>query len=201
MKKRKKDDIIKLQKHIKIAPKFLVFYNGKSKMEDSHVEYLSAAFENLTGEPDLELKVLILNINEGHNRELMEQCKALKQYAKYVARVREYVEEIGLDAAVSRAVKECIREGILDEFLRQNRAEVEKVSIFEYNKEEEERKLRVAEYEGGWEAGKQAGMEAGMQVAAQMVKEFHLEKEEVIKFLQNNLDIDEKAAKEMLEEE
>ena len=145
------------------APKFLVFYNGTKEMEDSRTEYLSEAFESLTGEPDLELKVTTLNINKGHNRELMEQCKVLREYAQYVDRVRDYVGKMGLDAGVPRAVNECIQEGILAEFLRQNRAEAEKVSIFEYNKEEEERKLREAEYEGGWEAGKQAGMKFGME--------------------------------------
>ena len=129
------------------APKFLVFYNGTREMEDCRTECLSSAFENLTGEPDLELKVTTLNINEGHNRELMEQCRVLKEYAQYVEKVRKYVSEMGLDKAVPIAVAECIREGILTEFLRQHRAEVEKVSIFEYDKEEEERKLREAEYE------------------------------------------------------
>ena len=85
------------------APRFLVFYNGTEEMEDSQTEYLSAAFENLIGEPDLELKVLTLNINHGHNMELMEQCKVLKEYALYVERVRRYVGEMGLDAAVHRA--------------------------------------------------------------------------------------------------
>ena len=133
------------------APKFLVFYNGTEEMEDSRTEYLSAAFENLTGEPDLELKVLTLNINIGHNQELLEQCRALKEYAQYVDRVRKYVGKMNLDAAVHRAVEECIREGILEDFLRVNRSEVEKVSIFEYDKEEEERKLREAEREVGRE--------------------------------------------------
>lgn len=41
------------------------------------------------------------------------------------------------------------REGILEEFLRKNRSEVIAMSIFEYNKEEEERKIRKAEYEAG----------------------------------------------------
>ena len=84
----------------------------------------------------------------------MEQCKVLGEYAQYVDRVRDYVEKMGLDAGVSQAVNECIQEGILTEFLRQNKAEAKKVSIFEYNREEEERKLREAEYKGGWEAGK-----------------------------------------------
>ena len=64
-----------------------------------------------------------------------------------------------LDAAVHRAVDECIQEGILEEFLRQQRAEVEAVSIFEYDKEEEERKLREAEWEAGREDGEQAMVE------------------------------------------
>ena len=68
---------------------------------------------------------------------------------------------MGLDAAVHRAVDECIQEGILEEFLRQQRAEVEAVSIFEYDKEEEERKLREAEYEVGWEEGRESGLRDG----------------------------------------
>lgn len=125
---------------------------------------------------------------------------------------------MGLDAGVSRAVNECIRDGILAEFLQQNRAEAEKVSIFEYNKEEEERKLREAEYEGGWEAGKQAGMkfgmdagmkagmkagmEAGMKAGMiQMAREIQLEEDEIIKILCARLDVDEKTAKKMLEEQ
>ena len=46
-----------------------------------------------------------------------------------------------------------ISEIILEKILRANRAEVIAVSIFEYNKEEEEQKLRKAEYEAGVEAG------------------------------------------------
>ena len=94
---------------------------------------------------------MTLNINIGHNQELLEQCRALKEYAQYVDRVRKYVGKMNLDAAVHRAVEECIREGILEDFLRVNRSEVEKVSIFEYDKEEEERKLREAEREVGRE--------------------------------------------------
>ena len=58
-----------------------------------------------------------------------------------------------------RAITECISEGILAEFLRKNRAEVVKVSIFEYDKEKEEKKLRKAEFEYGREQGKEEGRE------------------------------------------
>ena len=123
--------------------------------------FQSEAYEHLAGEPDLELKVLMLNVNEGHNKDLMEQCQTLKEYAIYVARVRKYASELNLNDAVERAITECIKEGILVEFLRKNRSEVKMVSILEYDKEWEEKKLRKAEYE----AGKSDGIEIGRDKA------------------------------------
>ena len=136
------------------APNFIVFYNGTEKKEDSWINYLSEAYQNLSGEPNLELKVLTLNINEGHNGELMEQCQILREYAQYVAKVREYARETELDVAVEQAVNDCIQNNILTEFLRKNKSEVIAMSIFEYDNEEEEKKLRKAEFEAGREAGK-----------------------------------------------
>ena len=135
------------------APKFMVFYNGTDAVDDRVELRLSNAYEHLAGEPDLELKVLMLNVNEGHNKELMEQCQTLKEYAIYVARVRKYTSEMNLNDAVARAIDECIKEGILVEFLRKNRSEVKMVSILEYDKEWEEKKLRKAEYEAGKSEG------------------------------------------------
>ena len=137
------------------TPKFLVFYNGLDRKVPDRMELrLSDAYENPVDEPDLELKVTMLNINAGHNEELMNSCRVLWEYAQYVARVRKYVTEMPLGEAVERAITECIREGILAEFLEKNRAEVVKVSIFEYDKEKEEKKLRKAEYEYGREEGR-----------------------------------------------
>ena len=136
------------------APNFIVFYNGTVKKEDCWTNYLSEAYENLTGEPNLELKVITLNINEGHNKELMEQCQILREYAQYVAKVRESAGNTELNAAVELAVNECIQNNILAEFLRKHKSEVIAMSIFEYDKEEEEKKLREAEYEAGYDEGK-----------------------------------------------
>ena len=133
------------------------------KEEECWENSLSEAYENLIGEPRLELKVITLNINEGHNKELMEQCQILREYAQYVAKVRKYTKEMELDVAVECAVDECIREGILKDFLRENRAEVIAMSIFEYNKEEEDKKLRKAEYEAGYDSGYGTGYDAGKQ--------------------------------------
>ena len=128
------------------------------------MEYrLSDAYINEVTEPALELKVTVLNVNEGHNEELMKHCTTLKEYAQYVAKVRRYAADMGLEAAVKRAIDESIAEGILEDFLRKNRAEVEMTSIFEYNKEEEEKKLRRAEYDLGVEDGVKIGIGQGIE--------------------------------------
>ena len=153
------------------APNFIVFYNGTEKKKERWENLLSEAYENHTGEPNLELRVVTLNINEGHNRELMEQCQILREYAQYVAKVRNYTKEMELDAAVERAVNECIHEGILVEFLRMNRMEVIAMSIFEYDKEEEEKKLRKAEFEAGVAEGIEKGeLKAKKEAAIEMAK-------------------------------
>lgn len=151
------------------APKFVVFYNGTKKIEDVSEFRLSSAYECQTDDPNLELRVTVLNVNEGHNQELMEHCQTLKEYAQYVAKVRKYTSlgELSLEEAVECAVEECIKEGILAEFLIQNRAEVISMSIFEYNKDEEEKKLRKAEFE----AGREAGIEEGrMELLKQLIQ-------------------------------
>ena len=106
----------------------------------------------------------MLNINYGRNAELMKQSHTLREYAQYVALVRRYKTELGsLDEAVNRAVDECIRNGVLADFLKRNRAEVVMMSIFEYNQEEEERKLRTAERQAGYASGVEHGIRQGIE--------------------------------------
>ena len=119
----------------------------------------------------------------------MEQCQILREYAIYVARVRKYAKYMQLETAVQKAVDECIQEEILEEFLRKNRAEVIAVSIFEYDKVEEERKLRKAEFE----AGEQSGIQKGIQEGIQEGKELKT-KEIVNSLLQDGMGIEKIAA-------
>ena len=132
-----RDETIYSSTLVKIpVPRFVVFYNGTDGQPERQILWLSDAFEKETAEPELELKVLMLNINFGHNQELMDKCQTLKEYSQYVDRVRKYAKRMQIEEAVERAVTECIREGILADFLSSQRAEVIAVSIFEYNEEE-----------------------------------------------------------------
>ena len=130
-------------------PCFVIFYNGSEPQPDRKILRLSDLYTVRMKETQLELTAVLLNINRNHNRELMEACRDLKDYAEYVDRVRKYARELPLSEAVERAITECIRKGILKEFLEKNRAEVKKMSIYEYD---QEKHIRM-ERQDAWEEG------------------------------------------------
>lgn len=136
-------------------PQFIIFYNGQEERPDQYILRLSDLYSVEEKEHMLELEAVMLNINQGHNPKLMQTCRTLRDYAEYTARVRKYAAKMTLSDAVELAITECIREGILKEFLEQNRAEVKKVSIYEYDEEKHMRQER----EAAWEDGKKEGME------------------------------------------
>ena len=142
-------------------PNFVVFYNGQEKMAERVELKLSDSFLVPTNNPELELKVTVLNINEGMNERLKVKCPELKEYMQYVDRVRKYSREMPLHDAVVKAVDECIHEGILREFLTEQKAEVVKMSIYEFDEEREMRLIREDEREIGREEGIASGIEIG----------------------------------------
>lgn len=145
------------------APRFVVFYNGAGYFPEKSELRLSEAYETDKADPQLELKVQVLNINEGNNEKLKEQCRILKEYMLYVDCVRKYAEEVPIEEAVPCAVDECIERGILAEFLRKNKSEVIPVSIFEYNEEETLKAIKADEYELGMQDGIKQGISQGIQ--------------------------------------
>lgn len=144
------------------TPRFVIFYNGQAEQPDRKEVKLSELFSIPDADPSLELKAVMLNINKGHNRKLMETCRTLQDYAEYTFRVREYAAEMPLDLAVEQAITECISEGILADFLRKNRAEAKKVSIYEYDEERHMRQTREEGMEEGYANGFSQGIEQGI---------------------------------------
>ena len=81
----------------------------------------------------------------------MEKCPSLYGYMCYVEKIRQYRKLHPLDQAVQMAVDECIGEGILVDFLKENKAGVVAMSIFEYDEELHLRTLREEGREEGFE--------------------------------------------------
>ena len=113
------------------TPKCICFYNGKQDKEDKIVLSLKDAFDE---EADIEVKVTMLNINFGRNRELLDACQPLKEYAWFVSKVNENQKELNdLEAAVDLAIDQMPEEYQIRAFLMENRAEVKRMCITEYN--------------------------------------------------------------------
>ena len=128
------------------VPHFVTFYNGLEKwVEDEDEIRLSDMYEIPTDNPELELKVRVININEDVH--ILNKCKTLRDYMTFVNKVRFKmgVEGDNVRIAVTEAMNECIDEDILVDFFEQHREEVVEVSIYDYD-EEEVRRVLAEEY-------------------------------------------------------
>lgn len=142
-------------------PEFLIFYNGKEELPDRTVLNLSDMYEKEDPHAGLELSAVMLNISGEHNQKLKEACRTLREYAVYTDKVRKYVEEMELADAVDRAIRECIAEGVLKDFLEKHKAEAKELSIFEYDQEKHMRQEREEAYNEGVKEGRAAGLKEG----------------------------------------
>ncbi len=109
------------------SPKFIVFYNGSKDEPDQKLLRLTDAFaeEGAPEESCLECCATMLNINYGHNYELMEKCRRLEEYSVFVAEVRKALEEGGDQRqAVDDAIDICIEKGVLRDILIKERAAI-----------------------------------------------------------------------------
>ena len=143
------------------APEFVVFYNGREQMPERDILKLSDLFMVNDRPIKLELEAVVLNISGENNRELKAACQTLREYAIYTDKIRQYTEEMSLEEAVDRAIRECIREDILREFLENHRMEARAMSIFEYDQEKHMRQEREAAWKAGIEEGRRSGIEEG----------------------------------------
>jgi predicted transposase/invertase (TIGR01784 family) len=154
------------KKLIKIpAPEFIVIYNGTEKFPENQTLRLSAAYQEHddNSEAELELTVKVLNINKNHNKDIAQRSKTLRDYVFFIERVREN-QKTGmlLEAAATEAIKYCIGNGVLGEFLKTNSSEVMNMLYTEFNMDVA---LEVAKEEG-LEEGIEQGIKQGLVTVA-----------------------------------
>ena len=114
---------------------------------------LSNCFENTDNEaPCLECTATMLNINYGHNQELMKHCRRLEEYSIFVQCVREYIQsEPSVEDALEKAIDTCIHQDVLADFLKKHRAEVTNMILTTYDKDLYEKTLKEDAREEGRE--------------------------------------------------
>jgi hypothetical protein len=142
------------KKLIKIpTPKFFVLYNGKSKAPDNKLYHLSDAFMIPDDSKEFEWTARFININPGHNDELVKACKLLSDYSVFVAKVREFIYD-GHEAtdAVEKSI-DNLAEGTLKDYLITHRAEAKDLMLTEYNEEKVMEILKEQYKEEGFDEG------------------------------------------------
>jgi len=145
-------------------PEFYVLYNGKKPYPDEIILKLSDLFEEpLFPEktrPLLELEVKVLNINEGKNKETVKRCKILEEYSIFVAKVNEYLQKFNdKEKAIEEAIKYCVKNDILREFLETHGSEVLNMLLEEWNIDDAKEVWQEEAREEGREEGLMKGRE------------------------------------------
>lgn len=151
-------------------------------------------------QPALECTALLLNINVGHNQELMEKCRILKEYAQFIHTIRSKIS-VGLpfQEAVETTVEDCISQNILSEILRKNKAEVIDMILTEYDENEFREFLKEDSWKKGHEAGVQDGIKTGIREIIRTFTELQLPKEQLLDKLTNSFSLSVEEAEEYIE--
>lgn len=138
------------------TPHFAVFYNGTGNRPAREVLKLSASYAKPTDEPELELICTVYNINPDKDKELLQNCRVLKEYTEFIETVRRK-EESGAESPIEEAIEDCIRDHILEKFLRERRVEVLENMTIDMTFETREKLFRAEEREEGRCEGRQEG--------------------------------------------
>ena len=137
------------------TPMFVIFYNGKSEQSDRVEQYLSDAFTTGRGTGCLECKAVMLNINRGHNQELLEKCRRLWEYSEFISEVNDSLKKgHSLKRAINDAMKNCIDRGVMRDILIKNKAEVMHMLLTEYDEKKHMKAIRREGFEDGIEEGR-----------------------------------------------
>ena len=175
---------------------------------------LSDLFRRPNGEkePCLECQTLMLNINYGHNRELMKKCRRLEEYAIFVDTIRKnQAKGQDLQEAVEAAVESCIAGGVLADILRAQKAEVVQMVLEGFDQEAYEKAMKKEGYEDGYQEGKEDGYQEGIEQGIEQgigrgicglirsLKEFDIPKGQILQKLQDTYELTEEEARDYIE--
>lgn len=127
------------------TPEFYTFYNGEKEQPLERVLSLSDAFMNPSGENSVELKVKVININSDE------------------------------ESAIKKAIRECMEQGILSDYLKRKGSEVENMLIAEYSYEED---IQVKQEEA-MQQGIQKGIILSGKIFQMVKKNLNLTNEQI----------------------
>ena len=153
-------------------PTFIVLYNGTEEIPDIVHMRLSDTFRG-EGKNDLQLNLTVYNIDEGRNQAIMKHCRTLREYSRFVAKMRRRISSAKgplTEKELEELLNECVDEGILVDFLKTYGTEVISMLFTEMTVEEVKDLAREDGYEEGREEGRREGREEGHREIARNLK-------------------------------
>ena len=114
------------------VPVFYVFYNGRENIPAQKILRLSDSFIKQPETPTLELVVKLININYDKDSQILKSCEPLGQYSRFVEAVRRHIA-VDKEHGFENAIKECIKNDILREYLQRKSREVINMLVAEYD--------------------------------------------------------------------
>ena len=160
------------------TPDFFVLYNGETKFPDHKELRLSTSFKNIEEfklldnfKLPLELIVHVYNINHGRNPEMLAKSKTLDGYSIFIKKVNEFKKKFSLDESVKNAIKYCIENDILRQFLKEHGSEVINMLTDDISIEE----IVAIRSEEAREEGREEGIEEGMEKGREEGRKYFLE--------------------------
>ena len=184
-------------------PQYIVFYNGiEEKPERQELKLSSLFIGNGKGKaPALECTALVLNVNYGQNKELMERCKTLKEYAQFIAIIRRNLATgMKHQEAVEQAIDKCVQNDILAEILRKNRSEIMNSILTEWEENEYREFLKEESWKDGHESGKLEGMREGIIEMIKLCQEFQVPQNETLLKIKNAFSLEDEDARHYIDE-
>ncbi len=134
------------------TPEFYTFYNGKEPWSREKTLYLSDTYARKEEAPMLELCVKVININPEEGHEILDRCGILREYSEFVEILRKHQQTDSSDA-YKNAIEECMKAGILADYLKKKGSEVVNMLIAEYDYDLDVEVQREEAYAAGREEG------------------------------------------------
>ncbi len=114
------------------TPEFYVFYNGLEDYPVYKELRLSDAFMLKEQDIQLELSVNVININTEKENDLLTKCPVLSEYSRFVDKMRNHLAKDN-ESGYNEAIRACIQNNILKEYLNRKAKEVNNMLIGEYD--------------------------------------------------------------------
>ena len=145
------------------VPEFYLFYVGNETWNTKTLK-LSDSFQAPPKENSLELVVKFVNLNYNTDNEILQKSPSLLGYSKLLYYIKTAAKANGgdLKSAIDTSVKQCMEEGLIEDFLRKHSREVTGM-LFNEITVEEFAEIRAREaYEDGEKSGFTKGETVGL---------------------------------------